>query len=662
MTVLEGRESGRVSLVWCLALAVTMAMMVQACGTSEGSAPADGEDAVHEDSHADVQRADELSLGACSGLAEGACSATEACMSLEAWPQPQACLVWADEPAGGHAQFVACVETQVCSLSFTWAQPGESGQEPWLFPSACTPAGWVKPDDPPCCRPDCDGRECGYDLCGSACGVCAEGFACVDGLCAAKVALGAPCDDDGDCPGSYCLAPVCTIPCLQSQDCPEGWRCGRLPNGGAPDIAFYCLPEVCQPACDGKECGDDGCGGACGTCSGGLTCEQGTCFPLGCTPNCYDKACGPDGCGGSCGVCSDGLECNDTGYGMQCTNACEPGGCSEGLFCLFGLCAERECEDDDDCGGAPAHYCDRFLQCRQRKACQATAECRTGSAEGYCDQVTGYCMRDGHCWDDDDCSGGTCDPGRWCRNHNCLHPDGPGCPPDQPLCDAPSGEAPLCEGEPCGVCIAPCVFDADCSEGLLCQGVGLCQAPPYYCDLDTECGAGQYCHPGCADLPPTCESEADCSENELCLSGFCMGELVIPCETDAECALLYEGTSCQGGLCKPVDHCLLDSQCGEGQHCFHTCQPLPDGPECKTDAGCPVDQICENEACQDPVECWFDVQCPAGHVCEEQHCYNDTGVCAWIEKGPAFCDDQDPCTTDSCDADAGCVHASGICD
>src|SRR5262249_968926 len=74
---------------------------------------------------------------------------------------------------------------------------------------------------------------------------------------------------------------------------------------------------VCNPQCrDGGSCGPDGCGGSCGSCSGGLTCTGGTCV---CTPQCSGKACGPDGCGGTCGTCASGT-CN-TG-----TGACE--GCT----------------------------------------------------------------------------------------------------------------------------------------------------------------------------------------------------------------------------------------------------------------------------------------------------------------------------------------------
>ncbi len=56
--------------------------------------------------------------------------------------------------------------------------------------------------------------------------------------------------------------------------------------------------------CAGKQCGEDGCGGSCGTCAAGLTCQSGAC--VACTPSCEGKTCGDDGCGGSCGTCGDG--------------------------------------------------------------------------------------------------------------------------------------------------------------------------------------------------------------------------------------------------------------------------------------------------------------------------------------------------------------------
>ena len=64
-------------------------------------------------------------------------------------------------------------------------------------------------------------------------------------------------------------------------------------------------PDACTPSCGVRVCGDDGCGGSCGTCyapSGAVDdslCNAGSC----CTPTCGDKTCGDNGCGGVCGVC-----------------------------------------------------------------------------------------------------------------------------------------------------------------------------------------------------------------------------------------------------------------------------------------------------------------------------------------------------------------------
>lgn len=65
--------------------------------------------------------------------------------------------------------------------------------------------------------------------------------------------------------------------------------------------------DGCVPACDGRQCGDDGCGGTCGKCSGPQDeCIEGVCV---CQPNCVGKQCGDDGCKGSCGTCTGGKNC-----------------------------------------------------------------------------------------------------------------------------------------------------------------------------------------------------------------------------------------------------------------------------------------------------------------------------------------------------------------
>ncbi|MBM4353890.1 MAG: hypothetical protein FJ109_08855 [Deltaproteobacteria bacterium] len=148
--------------------------------------------------------------------------------------------------------------------------------------------------------------------------------------------------------------------------------------------------EVCQPNCDGKECGDDGCAGECGVSD---VCE--------CIPDCEGKQCGPDGCGGTCGICCPGVpcqygiclcvpdckgkECGPDGAGGYCIDGVSGGscwdpvpdnwGCPEGLLCDFGAgtCVEKtdgscvledgtakECGSDGaggTCGSCPCDSC-----------------------------------------------------------------------------------------------------------------------------------------------------------------------------------------------------------------------------------------------------------------------------------------------------------------
>ncbi|NOZ00869.1 MAG: hypothetical protein GXP54_03145, partial [Deltaproteobacteria bacterium] len=67
----------------------------------------------------------------------------------------------------------------------------------------------------------------------------------------------------------------------------------------------------CTPDCAGRECGNDGCGGKCGTCPGTSECIAFQCV---CIPDCADRECGDDGCGGVCSPgCGAGVKCLDWG-------------------------------------------------------------------------------------------------------------------------------------------------------------------------------------------------------------------------------------------------------------------------------------------------------------------------------------------------------------
>lgn len=117
---------------------------------------------------------------------------------------------------------------------------------------------------------------------------------------------------------------------------------------------------ACTPTCSSsyyiKNCGDDGCGGSCGTCQRGQACLNGFCK---CAPVCTGKQCGNDGCGGSCGTClwgkcnligkcvsclsnsdcAKGLECNSSGSCVLQTQSCQTNiDCPYGKLCLNGNC------------------------------------------------------------------------------------------------------------------------------------------------------------------------------------------------------------------------------------------------------------------------------------------------------------------------------------
>ena len=67
--------------------------------------------------------------------------------------------------------------------------------------------------------------------------------------------------------------------------------------------------DGCSPNCQGLECGNDGCGGTCGSCTAGRpVCEEGLCVPA-CEPMCVGMECGDNQCGGSCGECGGANHC-----------------------------------------------------------------------------------------------------------------------------------------------------------------------------------------------------------------------------------------------------------------------------------------------------------------------------------------------------------------
>jgi len=378
------------------------------------------------------------------------------------------------------------------------------------------------------CVPGCDDRECGPDGCGHSCGDCAGAGTCNEaGHCVATcppACGGRQCGDDG-CGGScgtcgvdlictslgHCAtAPTCTevtkIGCCDGDllwaceegavvptACPSVGGCGWLDTEGAygcggdglagPHGAFPLdCPWACHPLCVGQECGDDGCGGSCGTCPEGSTCDfAGAC----CAPSCLlpggeTRQCGGDGCGGSCGTCGLGEVCSGDGScESPCANACDG----------------REC-GPDGCGGL-CGTCDPGLTCTDAGACvdHCTAACQGKACGGDgCGGSCGACPAGKFCNADGTC-GTTCAP-------DCL---GKACGPD-----GCGGSCGTCEGDllctldqACGSSCLDCGFAPECltfgfesgnllgwstaAEPLVIPALGATPAPvgSYMLDLDT---------------------------------------------------------------------------------------------------------------------------------------------------------------------------------
>jgi len=199
-----------------------------------------------------------------------------------------------------------------------------------------------------------DGNFCTYNQClpqsgcyfpsknGDACDdndPCTGGDQCWNSAChggynVCECQSNGDCDDNDPCTSDYCSndhtcihsqIPGCSADSCQGK-CGQwdyGWPCNCdaqcfTYQDCCGDVCDFCNYEKCscQPSCDGKKCGPDGCGGSCGTCPSGSHCsnQSGLCVPC----SCAGKQCGGDGCGNSCGQC---------GWNQWCMNGqCMGGG------------------------------------------------------------------------------------------------------------------------------------------------------------------------------------------------------------------------------------------------------------------------------------------------------------------------------------------------
>jgi hypothetical protein len=437
----------------------------------------------------------EMDLGYCYGdcpppCGDGACVGGETAQSCpyDCGCQPLCESQWECGPDGAACkqQCGACPSTAVC-LEHTCCVP-DSCKNKQCGADGCggscgdCQAGtqcidWYCQD--PDCIPDCQDNQCGSNGCGGVCGWCDDGLFCTSDSCLQNACLNETvplyCVVEQQC--FYSGQPNPEQPCQRCKPLSSQKQWSNAENGYPCEDASVCISGACchkAEACQGKQCGPDGCGGHCGFCAPDEGCQDGICVSgVECTPQCGENQCGEDGCGGDCGQCNDGLACTSD-------------------ICVFGLCKAFAlplfCRVDNACYASgqsnpddPCQNCSPFLGAYEWSVVANGMPCEQGGcySQGIC--VGGACVGSLplDCDDQVLCTLDSCE-GAQCVNTPVDAVCAVGEPCIQGVCDPEQGCLEVDIEGPCDD-LDPCTVDDSC------QG-GVCEAgPPLVCDDSNSC-------------------------------------------------------------------------------------------------------------------------------------------------------------------------------
>lgn len=392
---------------------------------------------------------------------------------------------------------------------------------------------------------ECDKGSLPDDGCCLGCKV--EDSCCGNGKCEAKQAEPESCSScpldcgscEWDCGDGICEGVETCVSCAEDCACGDGEVC-------------Y-IDDCCLPACDGKECGSDSCGGMCGECEAGSGCVFGECYVEG--KDCAALLQCVADCGG-------GAECQ-----APCLEVAELPAKSKYLALMN--CVKVECgqEPTEDCfAEAVADECaDLHLTCVPCAPDCTDLDC---GLDAVCGLSCGNCLGanicvDGKCViDGDECGDNACTGEESCSS----------CPGDCGACCG-NGECQEQFGETCKTCSKDC---GECVEGC---GDGECNG-------DEDCGS--------------CTDDCSCPDDQVCYQSECCAK---SCE-DKECGDDGCGSDC--GSCEDGESCVNGScsVTGGGQG-----DPCP----CAQDLSCvafPEEEICTST-------CESNSECPVGMCCLE---------------------------------------------
>src|SRR3989344_4939230 len=226
--------------------------------------------------------------------------------------------------------------------------------------------------------------------------------------------------------------------CITSESDTKNQK-GFLNNLLIPIRSFFeylgIITQACMPNCNGKTCGNDGCGGSCGNCDLGQTCTNGVCVSTCSQSNCNDN-----------NLCTNDI-CINSGLGYICQHP--PVDCPAGQTCnpLTGQCTSMACTPEicNDNNLCTIDGCDLETQ-----SCEHSLKfCPAGQT---CNPSTGQCTSINKC------QGKICNDNNLCTNDWCNLDTGnckyslKSCPAGQ-TCNPSTGQCvciPNCDGKICG--------------------------------------------------------------------------------------------------------------------------------------------------------------------------------------------------------------------
>ena len=459
------------------------------------------------------------------------------------------------------------------------------------------------------------------------------------------LAVSGPCDDEDPCTvGDQCVDSACTGTPI-SCDCQNNADCELLEDADLCNGTLFCdlekFPYQCsvdpatvvvcpEPQGTGSICLATDCDPDTGQCSfvpanDGLLCDDADMCTTG-------AICTGGECSGAEPVnCNDGNLCTDDSCDSQagCQHLFNSASCSDGDACTL----DDQCTDGQ-CKPAGALVCDDDNVCNGVETCDSQTGCKSGTPLS--------------CGDDNVCNGQeTCNPKAGCISgppQNCN--DGNPCTND--ACDPEEGCVYTFNQAPCSDADA-CTIGDHCSDGQ-CGATQLLKCDDANPCTDDSCDNMTGCTHTPNQLP--CDDANACTETDLCIDGKCIGGDMLPCDdgnvcttdsctADLGCTHVLNAAPCDDNdICTIADHCHLGECLGGNQ------LPCNDGNPCTTDS------------CQPQGGCQFipaDEECSDGSKCTTgDHCLD--GVC--VITGFVDCEDDNPCTDDSCDPKVGCVNTA----